>query len=169
MKSYKYDGRLHLHTDLKEADRYDECLILFGPPKRTLTHLTRDKIFTFDEPSVEVCFSDRWYTAACVFDKQGKEVFWYMNIAQPCSFYTDSVSFVDLDLDIIIESDGMPKVVDMDEFEEHSKLFNYPNAIIERAERAVDEVLNDIEKKVFPFDLSLREYHNKSMKILSNQ
>jgi len=151
MKAFKYDGRLHYEQPLQLVERFDNHIVLKGAKGRELIHYTRDAVYKFDESTYEYFFEDRWYTAALVFDDDGKVVYVYCNIALPCKISGDIVQFVDLDVDVIVRY-GKIEVIDVDEFEEHKILYGYDNELETRVFIAVDRVKDDIEKGNYPFN-----------------
>ncbi len=151
MKAYKYDGRIHYEQPLKLKEKFDNHVVLEGAIGRELIHYTRDTVFTFDAKTYEYFFTDRWYTAALVFDNAGKIVHVYCNIAFPCKLKEDTVEFIDLDVDVIVR-DGILEVVDIDEFEEHKKLYGYGKELEIRVFKAVDQVKKDITEGNYPFN-----------------
>jgi protein associated with RNAse G/E len=151
MKAYKYDGRLHYEQPLQLKQKFDNHIVLKGAIGRELIHYTRDTVFKFDAKTYEYFFTDRWYTAALVFDNDRNVVHVYCNIAFPCEIKDDAVEFIDLDVDVIVR-DGNLEVVDIDEFEEHKKLYGYEKDLEKRVFEAVDQVKMDITEGNYPFN-----------------
>jgi len=154
MRAYKYDGRLHYEQPLELYKKFDNHIVLKGAKGRELIHHTRDTVFKFDKDTYEYFFTDRWYTAAIVFDDNGKVVHVYCNIALPCTIYEDSVEFVDLDVDVVVR-DGKIEVIDIDEFEEHKILYKYDKELEKEIFSTVEKVKNDITKGNYPFDYDI--------------
>ena len=119
-----------------------------------MTHYTRDAVFKFEQETFEYFFTDRWYTAALVFDEDGNVVHVYCNIALPCEIFEEIVEFIDLDVDVIVR-DGNIEVIDIDEFEEHKLLYGYSEDIEKRVFEAVDRVKNDLSKGNYPFNRNI--------------
>jgi protein associated with RNAse G/E len=94
-------------------------------------------------------FEDRWYDVERG-DYEGRTLY-YVNIGTPVHFDGAAFHFVDLDLDIWWRTDEQPKVLDEDEFLDHSRAMRYPADVTERARAAVDEALGLIEARAFPF------------------
>jgi protein associated with RNAse G/E len=151
MKAYKYDGRLHYEQRLSYVSFRDKCLELRGSKGRKLHHYTRDDVYTFDKETLEYFFEDRWYTAALVFDDDGNVVHVYCNIAYPARINQDIVSFIDLDVDVVV-IDGRIKVIDVDEFNEHKAIYGYGKELEEKVFEAVERVKTDIRNENYPFD-----------------
>ena len=70
---------------------------------------------------VERFCSDRWYNIFEIYDRDD-EAFkgWYCNVGYPALFDKDTVSYVDLALDLWVAPDGTQTVLDEDEFLELS-------------------------------------------------
>jgi protein associated with RNAse G/E len=97
-------------------------------------------------------FEDRWYNVSRM-PRDGR-IWFYVNIATPVEFDGESFSTIDLDLDISWYTDEEPRVVDEDEFLAHSEAMRYPADVVTHARAAVDEVLELIRRRAFPFDRS---------------
>jgi hypothetical protein len=66
---------------------------------------------------VERFCSDRWYNVFEIYDRDdGKFKGWYCNVGYPALFDKDTVSYVDLALDLWVAADGTQTVLDEDEF-----------------------------------------------------
>ena len=152
MRAYKYNGNIHYESPMKLLEKRSNLYILNGLPGRTLKHHTRGKDFVFERHSIEFYFNDRWYTAACVINVDGSIDYYYCNISMPCKLGIKDVSFVDIDLDVIVQSDMSYKIVDRDEFNIHKEEMSYPDYIVKKAEKAVETVILHLEEREFPFD-----------------
>jgi protein associated with RNAse G/E len=95
-------------------------------------------------------WDDRWYNAARM--KRDGRTWYYVNVATPVEFDGAAFHCIDLDLDVSWYTDEAPRVLDDDEFLDHSKVMGYPAEVIERARSAVDDVLRLIQERAFPFD-----------------
>jgi len=152
MKAYKHDNKLHYEQPLSFYKREDNYIALKGKAGRTLTHYTRNTTFLFDKNTIEYFFTDRWYTSAFVFNKQGICDYIYCNICFPSKIDNNVVSFIDLDIDVIYDK-GQIIVVDQDEFEAHQIKYHYSKETIKKVIKTTKEVQQAIENKSFPFNL----------------
>lgn len=76
-----------------------------------------DTIFKRGDRFVETFYNDRWYNIFAVYDRDdGRLKGWYCNIARPAAISETSVSCEDLALDVWVNPDGRPTVLDEDEF-----------------------------------------------------
>lgn len=70
---------------------------------------------------VETFYSDRWYNVFEIYDRDdAKFKGWYCNVGYPAVIERDSVSYIDLALDLWVAADGAQTVLDEDEFLETS-------------------------------------------------
>ena len=68
---------------------------------------------------VETFYTDKWYNIFEIHDRDGGMLKgWYCNICKPAVIEDDSVSYIDLALDLWVTPDGKQTVLDEDEFEE---------------------------------------------------
>ena len=68
---------------------------------------------------VETFYSDKWYNIFAIYDRDdGNLKGWYCNITKPAIIEIDSVSYVDLALDLWVSANGQQTVLDEDELEE---------------------------------------------------
>ena len=66
---------------------------------------------------VETFYSDRWYNVFEIYDRDdGVFKGWYCNIGYPAVIEKDTVSYIDLALDLWVAADGTQTVLDEDEF-----------------------------------------------------
>ena len=78
-----------------------------------------DVILKQDDRFVELFYTDRWYNIFEIHDRDDDHIKgWYCNLGRPAVWDTpDSISYVDMALDLWVSADGTQTVVDQDEFE----------------------------------------------------
>lgn len=66
---------------------------------------------------VESFYSDRWYNVFAIYDRDdGAFKGWYCNVGYPAVIEKETVSYIDLALDLWVAADGAQTVLDEDEF-----------------------------------------------------
>ena len=79
----------------------------------------QDVVFKRNDRFVETFYTDKWYNVFEIYDRDdGKLKGWYCNITKPAVVEDNSVSYVDLALDLWVSADGKRTVLDEDELEE---------------------------------------------------
>lgn len=147
----KYDGREHRHWRARIAKREDTLLILDAVFEEEIEH---DLLGTIARGTVstEYYWLDRWYNVFRFSDNSGKLQNFYCNINQPPSFDGRVLSYIDLDIDVLVAPDLTYKILDLDDFEANARAYAYPEDVQAHAHDALDELLKLIEARAFPFD-----------------
>ena len=101
--------------------------------------------------STEYYWLDRWYNIFRFSEPTRKLRNFYCNVNSPPHFDGRVLSYVDLDIDVLVNPDFSYQILDLDDFEQNTKLFGYPAEVQNRARRAVDELINLIGARSFPF------------------
>jgi len=101
-------------------------------------------------------WNDRWFNVIRL-ELPGQGLFgYYCNVATPLQFDGATVSYVDLQLDVLvsIEPDGglTHSLADEDEFAAAQKLYAYDGQLVERCYASVEELVRMVEAREFPFD-----------------
>jgi uncharacterized protein len=66
---------------------------------------------------IETFYDDRWYNIFEIHDREdGQRKGWYCNICRPAVIQVDSISYIDLALDLWVTPDGEQAILDEDEF-----------------------------------------------------
>ncbi len=113
------------NTDLKETWRYQGLMVNKIDHEVTIEAKFNRKDFLFNgimlkegDTFVETYYSDRWYNIFAMYDRDsGQLKGWYCNISFPANINTNSITYVDLALDLLIKPDGEQIVLDRDEFD----------------------------------------------------
>ncbi len=76
-------------------------------------------IFKHNDRFVETFYTNRWYNIFEIHDRDDDQVKgWYCNLGHPAIWDApDTISYVDLALDLWVATDGKQTVLDEDEFE----------------------------------------------------
>ena len=73
--------------------------------------------FETGDQFVEYYYTKRWFNIFAIANKDGIQKGWYCNIAEPACISTDTISQVDLYLDVWVNPTGEVLLLDEDEFE----------------------------------------------------
>jgi protein associated with RNAse G/E len=101
--------------------------------------------------STEYYWTDRWYNIFRFEEPEGAFRNYYCNVSQPAEISGDQLSFIDLDIDVLVAHDRSIRVLDEAEFERHSKLYGYSAGTITNAYIALDEIKALVNNGHFPF------------------
>ena len=101
--------------------------------------------------STEYYWLDRWYNIFRFAESDRTLKKFYCNVNMPPEFDGEVLSYIDLDIDVLVEPDWSFKILDVDDFERNAKLYHYPSEVQQQARQAVTELVALIESRSFPF------------------
>jgi protein associated with RNAse G/E len=137
----KYDGRPHrLLESIKLGE--DEYGLWTGSVPGTRGQRADGSWVTIDHTRVRLFPRGQWWSALFNDSPHPTEV--YCDITMPAEFGVDTVTTVDLDLDIRRYRDGAVQVMDEDEFQAHQLVYAYPPQVIAAAQASCAWVLDNI-------------------------
>jgi len=147
----KYDGREHRRWRARVAKQEGSLLILDAVFEEEIEH---DLLGTISSGTIstEYYWLDRWYNVFRFSDKSGRLKNFYCNVNQPPSFDGRVLSYIDLDIDVLVAPDLTYKILDLEDFEANAERFAYPEDVQANAHRALTELTRLIEARAFPFN-----------------
>ena len=151
VRAYKYDGSIHRSWTATVQRQKGSLLVLNARFETSVTHPVLGTI-AMGTPSTEFYWLDRWYNIFKFRNSSGELRNYYCNVNVPPSFKDQILSYIDLDIDILIEPDFSYRVLDLDEFEDNAKKYGYPDDVREQARGAVAEILGMIKSRTFPLN-----------------
>ena len=101
--------------------------------------------------SLEYYWLDRWYNIFRFAQPDGTLRNYYCNVNVPATFDGETLSYVDLDLDILVDPDFSYQVLDVADFEKNADRYGYSADVQTKAREALTELVSLIEKRDFPF------------------
>ena len=146
----KYDGTEYRRWDAKLSHREGDLIVLDGQFDVDVSHELLGEIKK-GMKTVEYYWPNRWYNVFRFLNEDGSTRQWYCNINTPPQLENDTLSYIDLDIDILVQPDFSFKVLDQDEFEMNAKRYGYSEEEKLRARSAIDELIGMIERRHFPF------------------
>lgn len=100
---------------------------------------------------IEYYWLDRWYNVFRFLNDDSSTRLYYCNINKPPVFDGQSLTYIDLDIDVLVRPDYSYEVLDLDEFTSNSRRYRYGPEEKANAENAVGELKGMIESRHFPF------------------
>ena len=151
VRSCKHGGRLHRSWPARVARRENSLIVLDAFFADEVRH---SLIGTIEAGtlSTEFFWTDRWYSVFRFQAPDGRLLKFYCNINTPSTLEHGLLTFVDLDVDVLVEPDYSYEVLDQNEFERHAELYRYPAAYHTKVQESLDELRHLIENRQFPFN-----------------
>ncbi|HJP93759.1 MAG TPA: DUF402 domain-containing protein [Pyrinomonadaceae bacterium] len=147
----KYDGREHRRWPAHVAQADGPLLVLDAVFDQEIEHGLLGRIAA-GTLSTEYYWFDRWYNVFRFSHPDRKLKNFYCNVNTPPQFDGRVLSYIDLDIDVLVAPDLTYKILDVADFEENVKLYHYSAEVQAKARRALTELTGLIESRSFPFD-----------------
>lgn len=151
VNSRKFDRSIRKSWMCELIERSGPLLVLRGEFDEDISHPGLGDIKR-GTVSYEYYWLDRWYNAFRFHDPSGAFRNYYCNINMPPTFENRVLDYVDLDIDVLVWEDGIPEVVDHQDFESNAVKYGYPHDLRQRVEETIDHLIRQIEARIFPFD-----------------
>src|SRR5580765_4007015 len=120
----KHDGAEYRHWNARIRRREGLVLVLEAEFEIDVSHRLLGSIRRGTR-TVEYYWLDRWYNVFRFLNDDGTTRLWYCNVNTPPAFSNDALTYIDLDIDILVQPDLSYQVLDMDEFETNSRIYGY--------------------------------------------
>jgi protein associated with RNAse G/E len=151
VRAYKYDGSKHRSWPAQVLRQEGSLIVLDAKFPEEVVHNLLGTIASGTH-SLEYYWLDRWYNVFRFAQPSGELRNYYCNVNVPPTFDGKTLSYVDLDLDILVEPDLSYQILDVEDFERNAKLYGYSDEVQSNARQAVDELIELIVTRQFPFD-----------------
>ena len=151
VRATKYDGS-GLRTWTAEVLKQDGPLLVLDA---CFDHEIKHDLLGTIVPgtrSIEYYWLDRWYNVFRLAHASGQLRNYYCNINSPPVFDGKVLSYVDLDIDILVEPNLSYRIVDLEDFESNAARFAYPEEVRADVQNGLDDLVGLIEAGLFPFD-----------------
>jgi protein associated with RNAse G/E len=144
VRSCKFDGTVHRTWTARLVERTEHRIVLEGEFESEVRHPLLGTIERGAQTR-EIFWTDRWYSVFQFLHGGGGVRLHYVNINLPPTLNGSELTFIDLDIDLLIQADGTYSILDEDEFQTNAELFNYPAELRARVHRTVAELSKQIK------------------------
>ncbi|WP_112236664.1 DUF402 domain-containing protein [Kribbella monticola] len=150
----KYDGTPHRLMDAINLGE-DEHGLWTGSLPGARAQRADGTWVTIDHHRVRLFPRGLWWSA--LFNDAPHNTLVYCDITMPAEFGVNSVTAIDLDLDVRLLRDGTVHVMDEDEFAAHQVLYSYPAQVIATAQATCTWIATNITTAE-PFTTTFKTY-----------
>jgi len=148
----KFDGSVHRSWKAELIERNGPLLVFLGEFEMEVNH-PQVGVIRRGTLSYEYYWLDRWYSVFRFHEPGGVFRNYYCNINMPPKFENEVLDYVDLDLDVLADNKGTIEILDRTEYESNLKRYGYSDKIQKNVSDSLDELLQTIKNRDFPFDL----------------
>jgi len=150
VQTYKYDGTEHRRWSATIQRQEGSLLVLDAAFAEEINH---DLIGTIARGTIstEYYWLDRWFNVFRFSAPDGRLQSYYCNLNIPPVFAEQQLSYVDLDIDILVQPDFTYRILDREDFEINARRFGYSVEVRQNVEQALSDLIALIESRAFPF------------------
>jgi protein associated with RNAse G/E len=146
----KYDGTEYRRWPATLARQDESLIVLDAEFEDDVEHHLLGNIRSGTR-TIEYYWSDRWYNIFQFLESDGATKLFYCNVNMPPSLSGGILSYIDLDLDVLVRPDFSYQVLDLEEFATNAERYSYPEHVRVQTHQALDELISMIETRQFPF------------------
>ncbi|MEP6919911.1 MAG: DUF402 domain-containing protein [bacterium] len=151
VRACKYDNTEHRTWRARVLRQEGSLLVLDATFDEEITHDLLGTI-ALGTTSIEYYWLDRWYNIFRFAQPSGELRSYYCNVNVPPILDGDVLSYVDLDIDILVEPDFSYRIVDLEDFERNARVYGYPDEVQKSARESLHELVELIASRAFPFN-----------------
>ena len=146
----KYDGAEYRRWNATLSRRTGSLIVLDAAFEDDVQHDLLGKI-SRGTRTIEYYWLDRWYNIFRFLKSDGATKLFYCNVNMPPAISGGILSYIDLDIDILVQPDFSYQVLDREEFASNAMRYGYSQHVKRQAQSAIDDLILMIEKRQFPF------------------
>ena len=146
----KHDGAEHRRWNASLSRQEGDMMVLAAEFDVDVTHEVLGRIKQHTR-TVEYYWLGRWYNVFRFLKDDGSTRLWYCNVNTPPDFLEGELTYIDLDIDIVVQPDFSFQVLDREEFATNARRYGYSDEEKRQAEKAVGVLFSMIEARQFPF------------------
>src|ERR1700674_2408991 len=120
----KYDGAEHRRWSAKLTRREGSLIVLDAAFEFDVQHHLLGDI-QCGTRTIEYYWLDRWYNVFRFLNSDGSSRHFYCNVNMPPALADDVLSYIDLDIDVLVQPDLSYQVLDLEEFAAKPECYGY--------------------------------------------
>jgi protein associated with RNAse G/E len=153
VKALKYDGSLHRSWSGSPRRQAGSQIIIEAAFDFEVQHELLG-VISRGTRTIEYYWLDRWYNIFQFLETDGSTRLYYCNVNTPPTIQGNVLTYIDLDIDILVQPDFSYQVLDLEEFATNASRYDYSAATKRQAHNALDELISLIEGRQDPFSLN---------------
>lgn len=146
----KYDGTEYRRWPARFVRQSGPLMVLDGEFDADVEHDLLGQIRRGTR-TIEYYWLERWYNIFQFLNEDGQTRLYYCNINLPPVFEKSTLTYVDLDIDLLVQPDLSYQVIDLEEFEANATHYQYPVDVIKGSYEALQALERMIAENEFPF------------------
>jgi protein associated with RNAse G/E len=146
----KYDGTEYRRWNATLARQDESLIVLDAEFEDDVAHHLLGNIRSGTR-TIEYYWLDRWYNIFRFLESDGSTKLYYCNVNMPPTISGGILSYIDLDIDVLVQPDFSYQILDLEEFAANAERYGYPEQVKAQTHKALAELISIIEARLFPF------------------
>jgi uncharacterized protein len=151
INSRKFDQKIHRSWQARMLEENKSFYLFVGEFNTEVNH-PKLGVIRRGTISYEYYWKNEWYNVFRFHEPEGALRNFYCNINQPPKLSGRYLDYIDLEIDVLVWRDFSLEILDLDEFEQNARLFNFSEQLKAKVEETLQKLLLLIEQREFPFD-----------------
>ncbi len=153
INALKADGLVHRSWKASLIDETNELISFIGVFEKEVEH-PKIGFIRRGTVSYEFYWKNRWFNVFRFHEpgEANRLRNFYCNINRPPQITNNILSYVDLDVDVLVWRDFSFEILDLEEFQRNAELFSYTTETRDKVRGSLDEILRLVETRSFPFN-----------------
>jgi protein associated with RNAse G/E len=150
----KYDGTEYRRWVATIARQEDSMIVLDAEFEYDVQHHLLGEI-PRGTRTIEYYWLDRWYNVFRFLETDAATRLYYCNLSMPPTISGSILTYIDLDIDILVRPDFSYQILDLEEFAANAARYGYSEQVKTQAQEALDELISMIKARHVPFASNL--------------
>jgi len=146
----KYDGTEHRRWEATLTQQDGSLIVLAAEFADEIRHHLLGHIHRGTR-TIEYYWLDRWYNIFRFLETDGSTKLFYCNVSMPPTIHNGVLSYIDLDIDVLVQPDWSFQVLDLEEFETNAQQYGYSEQVKTQTHQTLAELISRIQTRQFPF------------------
>lgn len=147
----KFDKTIYRSWQCELIRETEDFYLFYGKFEKEVAHAQLG-IIRRNTASYEYYWKDEFYNVFKFYEPNGEFRNFYCNLNIPPTFSENVLDYVDLDIDVLVWKDFSIKILDLDEYENNARKYNYLPDLQEKVSHSLEKLLKKIQTRGFPFD-----------------
>ncbi|MGL5899725.1 MAG: DUF402 domain-containing protein [Lactobacillaceae bacterium] len=167
IQSFKHNGLLHRTWKESMVLKANQDLLIGGNNHTLVTESDHHRWVTH-EPAIIYFHRHYWFNIIAMIRETG--VVYYCNLASPYLIDLEALKYIDYDLDVKVFANGEKRLLDLNEYEENKKRWNYSVQIDKVLKYNVRILVNWINLQLGPFSKEFIDiWYRRYLELLQNK
>lgn len=165
IQSIKHDGTFHRSWE-ENTILYRDAVHIVGYNQYTLVHEAKKEPWRTKEPVIFYFDKRYWFNIIFLIKDQPS---YYCNLSSPFTYRDGLLQYIDYDLDVLVQPNGIFEVVDQQEYEQNCQYFSYPLDVQQQISSNLERLIDWITTQQGPFRQECLQYYDDLYKEKNNE